>query len=362
MTDLISIRPRLIPPQAKGHTSSANVTSAWYVACLSKTLKKTPKSVTLLGVPLVLFRDQAGVARAVLDRCPHRNVPLSLGRVVDGELECAYHGWRFSGEGTCTRLPGLTKCSESSHRSVSARQVREQQGLIWVYGEEDDAPVSEPYKFPMVDTPGYHTVYDRVEGRGTLHAVAENALDVPHTAFLHGGLFRQDGERRPIEVVVRRWHDRVEAQYIGEERPKGLIGSILAPGGGAVEHFDRFILPCVVQVEYRLSERSHMLVSTALTPIDDFRTELFAVVCFRLPLPGWLVTPFVRPIARRIFAQDAKILTAQTDAIQRFGGEQFMSTELDALGPHIRKLLRDAERGTSATIEEPVERRFEMLV
>ena len=290
MSELVQITPRLVAPsQGKGHTSAVNVSAAWYVACLSTTLKKDPLPVaTVLGTPMVLFRDGAGLPRAVMDRCPHRNIPLSLGRVVDGELECAYHGWRFSGEGQCTRVPGLAEQSESRGRAVASWPVREQQGLIWVYGESVAPPDSEPYRFPHVDEGAFHVVYDQVEGQGTLHAVAENALDVPHTSFLHGGLFRQDKARRPIEVVVRRWSDRVEAQYIGEERPKGLIGSILAPGGGEVEHYDRFILPCIVQVEYRLSERSHIVVSTALTPIDDFRTQLFAVVCFRLPfLGGW---------------------------------------------------------------------------
>ncbi len=362
MTELVSIRQRLIPPQGKGHTSSARVPNAWYVACLSTDLGQAPKAVTVLGIPLVLFRGADGSPSAVLDRCPHRNVPLSIGRVVDGELECAYHGWRFSSAGRCTRVPGLCDQEERKGRSVSAWPCREQQGLVWVYGEPGETPECAPYEFPNVDDSRYHTVYDVVEGQGSVHAVAENALDVPHTAFLHGGLFRKDGERRPIEVVVRRWHDRVEAQYIGEERPKGLVGAILAPGGGTVEHYDRFILPCVVEVEYRLSEKSHIIVSTALTPIDDFRTLLFAVVCFRLPLPGWLVTPFIRPIARRIFAQDAKILTAQSQAIERFGGEQFVSTELDALGPHIRKLLRDAERGIITPGDKPLERRFQMLV
>jgi phenylpropionate dioxygenase-like ring-hydroxylating dioxygenase large terminal subunit len=58
-------------------------------------------------VPLVLFRSQ-GRAAALLDRCPHRNVPLSLGRVLaDGRLECAYHGWQFDYEGVCRKIPGL---------------------------------------------------------------------------------------------------------------------------------------------------------------------------------------------------------------------------------------------------------------
>ena len=74
-----------------------------------------------------------------------------------------------------------------------------------------------------------------------LHAALENTLDVPHTAFLHGGLFR--GGRPPvdIEVVVRHTADGVEAEYLGEPRPPGLAGRILAPEGGVVTHVDRFL-------------------------------------------------------------------------------------------------------------------------
>ena len=85
---------------------------------------------------------------------------------------------------------------------------------------------------------------------GSIHAVAENALDVPHTAYLHGGLFRtSSGKPREIEVVVSRYADRVEAEYIGESRPSGLTGRLLAPGGGIVTHVDRFILPSITQVD-----------------------------------------------------------------------------------------------------------------
>ena len=42
-------------------------------------------------------RDSAGRPSALVDRCPHRNLALSLGTVhPDGNLECAYHGWRFA--------------------------------------------------------------------------------------------------------------------------------------------------------------------------------------------------------------------------------------------------------------------------
>ena len=211
-----------------------------------------------------------------MDGCPHRNVPLSLGRIVDGE-RMWYHGWRFDGDGHCTRVPALAPGARLGP-GVKAWAVREQQGFVWVYAEADEQPDKEPHFFPLIQDTNYHTVYDVVQAKGSLHAVAENALDVPHTAFLHGGLFRQDKERRPIDVVVTRTETQVQAQYIGEESPKGLVGRILAPQGGEVEHYDRFLLPGILQVEYRLGARSHLLISGVLTPIDDFETRLFAVV------------------------------------------------------------------------------------
>ena len=54
---------------------------AWYVACFSRHLRARPVARTVGGTPLALFRDGLGRPRAVLDRCPHRNVPLSYGTV-----------------------------------------------------------------------------------------------------------------------------------------------------------------------------------------------------------------------------------------------------------------------------------------
>jgi len=210
--------------------------------------------------------------------------------------------------------------------------------------------------------PGYASAVQVFEVDATLHAVAENTLDVPHTAFLHGGLFRKPGRKLEIEVALRRWHDRVEAEYIGETAPEGLVGRLLAPGGGTVVHFDRFWLPSVCEVDYRLGERSHINVTSLLAPLDAQRTRPPAVTCARLPVPGWLVKPILLPLAKRIFGQDAAILTAQRESIETFGGERFVSTELDALGPEILRLLRNAERGDRSPRSEPVESRFRMQV
>src|SRR3954471_9647808 len=142
------LHEKLTPPETKAHVSVARLGRFWYVACQSADLSDRPLARNVLGVPLVLFRGQDGKAAALLDRCPHRNVPLSLGRVVaGGRLECAYHGWQFEGDGRCAHIPGLL-ASEGKDRPAPAAAVREQDGLIWVYPELDVEPATEPFSLP----------------------------------------------------------------------------------------------------------------------------------------------------------------------------------------------------------------------
>ncbi len=341
-------------------TSGSPFAPGWYVLAESDAVGRSPSSFTLNELPLVTFRDDEGHCAVLLDRCAHRNAPLSLGQVVGSNLQCRYHGWQFDGQGRCREVPGLCGQSDHSTRSVPSFACRESQGWLWVYSEPDVEPAEGPYEIPNADAPGYFTVRERIEMPGPLDAVAENALDVPHTAFVHAGLFRKNRGRRPIEVVVRTERDRVEAEFIGEQRPRGLVGKLLAPGGGEVLHFDRFILPCIAQVEYRLSNRSHIITTAALTPRSPTVTDLFATVAVRVPIPNAILRGLVKPSAMHIVRQDAEILRSQTAQVHRFGGEHFASTEIDVLGLKIKKLLREAASGSLREVED--ERRIKMLV
>ncbi|NUP08636.1 MAG: aromatic ring-hydroxylating dioxygenase subunit alpha [Polyangiaceae bacterium] len=325
------------------------VRKAWYIVATADELGDKPLARTLFGMPVVVFRGEGGKPGVLVDRCPHRNVPLSLGRKNGERLECAYHGWQFDTRGACKLVPSLVGPAEAHSRRATAFPAREQQGFIWMWGETAGEPLGEPHRFAFADVSGYTTVTRRVTAPGTLYSTLENALDVPHTAFLHRGLFRSESRGVKIKAQLRRSADRVEVEYIGEPRPPGIVAKVLSPSGGMVTHFDRFLLPSIAQVEYRIGDENHILVDSVMTPVDDFETAIYAVVSYKMRIPGGVVKPLLEPLAMRVFSQDAKMLSRQSETIKRFGGEHFVSTEIDVIGKHIARLLVSAERGETAS-------------
>lgn len=81
----------------------------WAVARSEEVTSDKPLSVDIGDQPIVLWRDNHGIARALEDRCPHRRAPLSLGCIRDnGLIQCGYHGWSYDGEtGRLKEIPNM---------------------------------------------------------------------------------------------------------------------------------------------------------------------------------------------------------------------------------------------------------------
>ena len=71
-----------------------NMRHHWYPVEFSKEVThEKQKGFTLLNEPLVLYRAEDGTIQCAQDKCPHRSAKLSLGKMINGSLECLYHGW-----------------------------------------------------------------------------------------------------------------------------------------------------------------------------------------------------------------------------------------------------------------------------
>ncbi|MCW3001033.1 MAG: rieske [2Fe-2S] domain protein [Conexibacter sp.] len=88
---------------------SVGLPPGWWPIALKSEVAQHPQAFRLGSRDLAVYRDLQGVVRAVDDSCPHRRLPLSMGRITeDGHLQCAYHGWCFDGAtGVCTKIPNL---------------------------------------------------------------------------------------------------------------------------------------------------------------------------------------------------------------------------------------------------------------
>ena len=90
------------------------------------------KAVRVLGQDLVLFRDDEGRYGLIDRHCPHRGADLAFGRLENGGLRCAFHGWLFDTSGQCLETPaepkGSNLCKNIRQR---AYPVVERSGILW---------------------------------------------------------------------------------------------------------------------------------------------------------------------------------------------------------------------------------------
>lgn len=159
----------------------------WSPVILAKRLGKTPLPVRFAGENLVFFRDGQQVAHALLDRCPHRGVKLSLGTVTsDGCLRCPFHAWEFAGDGTATHIP-LNPDAKKERLGATALPTREIGGVLWVYTAPGVEAPTEPTVPDGLTMPGLARTFLEVEWNADWTRAMENMLDSPHVPFLHAG-------------------------------------------------------------------------------------------------------------------------------------------------------------------------------
>ena len=105
--------------------------NCWYVAAHAHEITDQLFARTFLNQPVILWRMADGSIGALEDRCPHRLVPLSTGKTVNGLVECGYHGLRFDATGNCAFVPGQDRAPQNA--GVRTFPVAERHGLIWIY-------------------------------------------------------------------------------------------------------------------------------------------------------------------------------------------------------------------------------------
>lgn len=158
------------------------LTEYWYAACASSRLRRKPLAVRLLDHDIVVFRCPDGTLVALADRCPHRGVELSLGRVTAQGISCRYHGWRFDSRGRCVDIPSLVTGRIPQACRVSAYECIERDGYVWVWPNLGTTPGPVP---SVQHFASRRWVQGTMMLRCSWVKAVENNLDWCHPAFVH---------------------------------------------------------------------------------------------------------------------------------------------------------------------------------
>jgi phenylpropionate dioxygenase-like ring-hydroxylating dioxygenase large terminal subunit len=175
----------------------------WFPVARSADLAAGPVAGRLLDTDLVVFRGAGGVTVAA-DRCPHRGAALSRGRMESDDLECAYHGWRFGGDGRCTLVPSLPGGSPPKV-TLTTFSCRERYGYVWACLR--DAILDLP-ALAALDQGGWQLAHG---GPHDLHCgyrqLTENFRDMSHFPFVHKASMGPSVQREvaPYQVARAGW-------------------------------------------------------------------------------------------------------------------------------------------------------------
>jgi phenylpropionate dioxygenase-like ring-hydroxylating dioxygenase large terminal subunit len=160
----------------------------WYPLTWARRVGSRPRSLRLLGEPIMLRRE-AGKLHAFYDQCPHRGIPLSVGRQeFPGTWSCRYHGWTYDCatgvlKAALTDGPDSPICGKVRVRTYP---VEERAGLVfvWMGDGAPTVPVEEDIPEELL-RPGAIIAGRIVERRGNWRLAVENGYDEAHAKFLH---------------------------------------------------------------------------------------------------------------------------------------------------------------------------------
>ncbi len=346
MVTQISRPEENISQETKPATEEATFqwTKQWYPIAVVEFLDSSrPHALQLLGKELVIWRDRQNQWRCFEDRCPHRLVPLSEGRVEpDGTLMCAYHAWRFDETGKCVSLPQSqdktteTKNIENPKSCAIAYPTQERQGLIWVWPESGsqakiESQARKPRIIPELEENSdkvvklYWSVRDLPYGWDYF---MENVADPAHVPVSHHGMM---GSR----YKDAKYYDMIREKEISTQ--EGFAFSIEPVPPTIEKTIHDFQPPCHMRISSTFKDGGKFILALYASPTrpgwcrqigcqilvkNNEGKAPKGIAFFALPMPTWLG----HILSSLFLHQDLVFLHYQEKIIAKQGKQGWLSS------------------------------------
>jgi len=212
------------------------VKNAWYVAGWSSEFGDELRRVTVLEEHMVMYRSSGGEVVAMQDRCPHRQLPLSMGKRLGDDIQCGYHGMTFNCYGKCVRVPGQDNVPSTAF--VETYPIVEKNKIVFVWmGDSEKADRNLIFDMPQFNHSAWHVHQgDALHLQANYLNVAENLVDPAHVSFVHPTtLGNAASENVPVHVDTQ-GEVLVAWRWIRDAEPVGFFKQF----GNFQGHVDRW--------------------------------------------------------------------------------------------------------------------------
>jgi len=209
----------------------------WYVAAWDDEVTRAPLARRVLGEDIVLFRKLDGSVAALEDRCAHRKLPLSAGRVTGDSIQCGYHGLTYDCSGACVKIPGQPRPEHVRVRTYPVVE-RDRFVLVWM-GDPAHPDESRIVSFPRLSDPDWSVTKVRLHVKGSYLLVVDNLLDLSHVAYVHNSTIGNAAVAEDAEVKFARRGETVRVTRDMNAVPAARTYAEFGPHQGV---FDRWQL------------------------------------------------------------------------------------------------------------------------
>lgn len=287
------------------------IPNQWYAVLESSQVPAgRPVGVVRMGEKLVFWRDAQGEVACLPDRCPHRGVSLSLGRLQGDCVECPFHGFQFDASGSCRLVPANGRSALPARQiRVASYPAREIDGLIFIWWGEARDSLPPPRYFDNLDRMVYASA--RVLWKTHYSRAIENQLDVAHVPFVHANTIGR-GAGALVDGPCLEWEgeEMFRLYFMNRQddgRPPLRPDQVSRPD---TPFWLEFIFPNLWQ--NHLGDQAR--VTVAFAPVDDEHTLMylrFYQGFLKAPLLGKWVAQASMPFNRRVLRQDQRVVETQ---------------------------------------------------
>jgi phenylpropionate dioxygenase-like ring-hydroxylating dioxygenase large terminal subunit len=317
--------------------------NSWYVAAWDREVTRHPLARTFLGEPVVLYRKQDGAPVALENRCCHRQLPLSMGKVEGDELRCGYHGLKFDASGKCVEIPGQDSVPPQAR--VRAYPVVEKFRWIWIW--MGDPARADPALMPnwwWADHEDWaFTRPEMIHVRCNYQLIADNVLDVTHLAYVHASSIGAPSITEFPGAVERGERLVRFTRWIKDRPPPPMYKE----AGGFAGNVDRWQIvehtpPCF-SVNFAGCEdrktKIELMALSAPTPETGKTTHYFFGFTRNFGLHDARAEEMFSAGMVKVFNEDIPILEAQQRALDANPGAPRIDIKVDAAPLAARRML-----------------------